>query len=152
MSGIPDTRSEGELAASLLQACTLVMTNLWQACCKLKLLSGMTPPISDFYFKDGEARPSNFYIDYYDALTSDVLNLRFDECLTCCCRSKASNSLEQISISLSNCLEKRKLVHVESNIFVFLSGHAQVSRSIASRKEFSFKICLLSQTRIFLDS
>ncbi|GBM54931.1 hypothetical protein AVEN_77835-1 [Araneus ventricosus] len=42
----------GKLAASsfhgdfkafvnLLQACTLVMTNLWQACCKLKLLSGI---------------------------------------------------------------------------------------------------------------
>ncbi|GBM54716.1 hypothetical protein AVEN_13061-1 [Araneus ventricosus] len=47
----------GKLAASsfhgdfgafvnLLQACTLVMTNLWQACCKLKLLSGegLIPP------------------------------------------------------------------------------------------------------------
>ncbi|GBM76767.1 hypothetical protein AVEN_271792-1 [Araneus ventricosus] len=44
-------RACGKLAASsshgdfeafvnLPQACTLVMTNLWQACCKLKLLSG----------------------------------------------------------------------------------------------------------------
>ncbi|GBO30831.1 hypothetical protein AVEN_112199-1 [Araneus ventricosus] len=30
-----------EAFVNLLQACTLVMTNLWQACCKLKLLSGM---------------------------------------------------------------------------------------------------------------
>ncbi|GBN91513.1 hypothetical protein AVEN_246694-1 [Araneus ventricosus] len=29
-----------EAFVNLLQACTLVMTNLWQACCKLKLLSG----------------------------------------------------------------------------------------------------------------
>ncbi|GBN90617.1 hypothetical protein AVEN_109469-1 [Araneus ventricosus] len=30
-----------ETCVNLLQACTLVMTNLWQACCKLKLLSGI---------------------------------------------------------------------------------------------------------------
>ncbi|GBN26375.1 hypothetical protein AVEN_33559-1 [Araneus ventricosus] len=30
-----------EAFVNLLQACTLVMTNLWHACCKLKLLSGM---------------------------------------------------------------------------------------------------------------
>ncbi|GBL84131.1 hypothetical protein AVEN_118548-1 [Araneus ventricosus] len=29
-----------EAFVNLLQACTLVMTNLWQVCCKLKLLSG----------------------------------------------------------------------------------------------------------------
>ncbi|GBO41052.1 hypothetical protein AVEN_80968-1 [Araneus ventricosus] len=29
-----------EAFVNLLQACTLVMTNLWKACCKLKLLSG----------------------------------------------------------------------------------------------------------------
>ncbi|GBM50010.1 hypothetical protein AVEN_167128-1 [Araneus ventricosus] len=35
--------SYGDFGAfvNLLQACTLVMTNLWQACCKLKLLSGV---------------------------------------------------------------------------------------------------------------
>ncbi|GBL80704.1 hypothetical protein AVEN_225349-1 [Araneus ventricosus] len=31
-----------EAFVNLLQACTLVMTNLCQACCKLKLLSGFT--------------------------------------------------------------------------------------------------------------
>ncbi|GBO17675.1 hypothetical protein AVEN_58977-1 [Araneus ventricosus] len=66
----------GKLAASsfhgdfgafvnLLQACTLVMTNLWQACCKLKLLSGMIQ-LPGHYF-DGKFL-SCYKLDLFSAI------------------------------------------------------------------------------------
>ncbi|GBM14920.1 hypothetical protein AVEN_213264-1 [Araneus ventricosus] len=57
-----------EAFVNLLQACTLVMTNLWQDCCKLKLLSGLfLPPKSEGSSVWKRRRSFTFSINFHTA-------------------------------------------------------------------------------------